>query len=551
MRRAGRRWGSLGLVAAALVPLAFLAVFFLLPVSAMIARGLHIDGHWSFDAVSEVLGRARTRRVLWFTVWISSLATAITVAVGVPLAYVTYRLKLPLMGLVRGLLVMPFVLPTVVVGIAFRTLLSSSGPLGFLGWDGSWQAIAAAMVFFNLAVVVRTVGARWQSLDPRQAEAAAALGAGPWTVLRTITLPALRPAIVSATAVVFLFCAGAFGVVLTLGGVRYSTVETEIYLLTTNFLDLRAAAVLSLLQAVVVIGLLLITEWSTSRGQDVRLRAGRLVRQQVRRSDAPFVVLTAAAVVFVALPLVTLVVRSVQVDDGWGLANYRRLGEVGDDPVLQVSVFDALSTSLRVAVDATLLAMMLGLAVSFVVTRRSSSALRRKVLSALDATFMLPLGISAVTVGFGFLIALDRPPLDLRSSPLLVPIAQALVALPLVVRVLAPALRSVDPREREAAAALGAAPLRVFWDVDRRVLMRPLLAATGFAFAVSLGEFGATSFLARPENPTLPVVIYQLIGHPGARYFGMALAASVILASVTAAIMVAVEKLGVRQTGGW
>lgn len=536
---------------AALIPLVFLAVFFLLPVSAMVARGLYIDGRWSLDAAGEVLTRARTARVLWFTVWISALATAITVLVGVPIAYVTYRLRLPLMGLLRGLLVMPFVLPTVVVGIAFRSLLSASGPLGFLGWDGSWQAILAALVFFNIAVVVRTVGGRWSALDPRQAEAAAALGGSPWTVLRTVTLPALRPAIVSAAMVVFLFCAGSFGVVLTLGGVRYSTVETEIYLLTTNFLDLRAAAVLSLVQAIVVITLLLLTERITGRGdRRVSVRAGREVQQRVRRTDLPFLILTAGALAFVAAPLITLVLRSLQVADGWGLDHYRKLTSIGSVPVLQVTVFDALLTSLRVAVDATVLAMLLGLSVSFVVTRRPRGRLGRRLLSALDATFMLPLGISAVTVGFGFLIALDEPPLDLRSSPLLVPIAQALVALPLVVRVMAPAFRSVDQREREAAASLGAGPARVFWDVDRRVLTRPLLAAAGFAFAVSLGEFGATSFLARPENPTLPVVIYQLIGHPGADYFGMALAGSVILATVTAVVMVLVERLRGR-TGGW
>lgn len=533
---------------AALIPLVFLAVFFLLPVAAMIARGLHHDGRWTLGPALEVLSRPRTGRVLWFTLWISTLGTAITVLLGVPIAYVTYRLALPFTGLVRGLLVMPFVLPTVVVGIAFRSLLAPSGPLGFLGWDGSWQAILAALVFFNIAVVVRTVGGRWQSLDPRQAEAAAALGAGPWTVLRTVTLPALRPAIVSAAMVVFLFCAGSFGVVLTLGGVRYSTVETEIYLLTTNFLDLQAAAVLSLLQAAVVITLLLLTERLTA-GSPNRLR-GNGARQRVRRADLPHLLITAAACLFVLAPLVTLVLRSLQVGDGWGLDHYRRLTEVGSVPTLQVTVWQALLTSIRAAVDATLIAVLLGLLVSFVITRRADSAGGRRMLAALDATFMLPLGISAVTVGFGFLIALDEPPLDLRSWPLLVPIAQALVALPLVVRVVAPALRSVDPRQREAAAALGAGPWRVFWDVDRRVLLRPLLAAIGFAYAVALGEFGATSFLARPTNPTLPVVIYQLIGHPGEDYFGMALAASVILATVTAVIMTVVERLRGRS-GGW
>ena len=152
----------------------------------------------------------------------------------------------------------------------------------------------------------------------------------------------------------------------------------------------------------------------------------------------------------------------------------------------------------------------------------------------LDGLFMLPLGVSAVTLGFGFLITLDQPPLDLRDSLLLVPIAQALVALPLVVRTLAPVLGGVDDRQRQAAASLGAGPLRTFLTVDLPVMWKPLLAAAGFAFAVSLGEFGATSFLARDEHPTMPIVIFHLIGHPGAMNYGMALAASVVLAATTA-----------------
>ena len=170
-------------------------------------------------------------------------------------------------------------------------------------------------------------------------------------------------------------------------------------------------------------------------------------------------------------------------------------------------------------------------------------------MKALDGAFMLPLGISAVTVGFGFLITLDRPPLDLRSSPVLVPIAQAMVALPLVVRTLTPVLRSVDPRQREAAAALGAGPWRAAWTAEAPVLARPLAAATGFAFAVSLGEFGATAFLARPDRPTLPVLVYRLLGRPGEDNLTTALAGSVLLAVLCAGTMLLVERWQVRSVG--
>ena len=229
-----------------------LAVFFVLPVAGIIGRGFFVDGHLDVAGVLEVLGRPRVHRVLWFTLWSATVATVVTVLVGVPVAFVLYRLRFRGRGLLRAFVLMPFVMPTVVVGVAFRTLLASSGPLGGLGLDGTPAAIVAAMVFFNLAVVVRTVGALWEGLDRRREQAAAALGASPLQVLRTVTLPALLPGIVSAASVVFLFCSTAFGVVLTLGGLRYATVETEIYLLTTQLLDLHAAAALSVLQLVVV-----------------------------------------------------------------------------------------------------------------------------------------------------------------------------------------------------------------------------------------------------------------------------------------------------------
>ncbi|MGI8900065.1 MAG: ABC transporter permease [Nocardioides sp.] len=541
-----------GVVALAAVPVATLLVFFALPVGGMVVRGLWVDGSFEPLEALEVLTRSRTHRVLWFTVWSAAVATLATLVLGLPLTFVLYRLRLPGRQLLRALVVVPFVMPTVVVGVAFRTLLAPSGPFGALGLDGTPLAIIAAMVFFNLAVVVRTVGGLWEHLDPRREQAAAALGASPWQVLRTVTLPALTPALVSAASVVFLFCATAFGVVLTLGGLRYATVETEIYLLTTQFLDLRAAAALSFLQLVVVTGLLVAAHVGRSRREHALDRSSaESVARSPRRTDLPALAMSVLSMVLVLAPIAALVTGSLQVGDGWGFDHYRALGSRREDSPLLVPVSEALGNSWKVAVDAALLAMLLGGLVSVVVSRTGRGRKERRTLSVLDGVFMLPLGVSAVTLGFGFLITLDRPPLDLRSSPLLVPIAQAMVALPLVVRTLTPVLRSIDPRQRQAAAALGASPLRVFGTVDLPTVWRPLLAATGFALAVSLGEFGATSFLSRAEQPTMPVVIYQLIGHPGADNYGMALAAAVVLALLTTILMALVERLRLGSLGAF
>jgi thiamine transport system permease protein len=367
-------------------------------------------------------------------------------------------------------------------------------------------------------------------------------------VLRDVTLPALRPAIVSAATVVFLFCATAFGIVLTLGGLRYSSVETQIYLLTNNLLDLQGAAALSVVQLLVVTVLLFVAARARRTPDGTVARSRSRLRRPGRR-DLPALTATAALLVLVVVPIACLVIASLRVDGAWSVGNYRALQTPGSHQALLVPVTEAIVNSLRIAVDATWMSLLLGVAVATVVTRRSRTRPERRLRSVLDGLFMLPLGVSAVTLGFGFLITLGRPPLELRDSPLLIPVAQALVALPLVVRVLAPVLAGVDDRLRQAAATLGASPARTLLVVDLPAIWRPFLAAAGFAFACSLGEFGATSFLVRDDRPTLPVVIFRLLGHPGDLNYGMALAGSVVLGVTTALVMLVVERLRVPSVG--
>lgn len=556
--RSGGWVATAAVVVAAAVPLAFLAIFFAYPVAALVARGFVADGGLDLTGVAEVFSEPRTWRIVGLTFAQAILGTLGAVLLGVPGAFVLYCRRFPGRTLIRALVTVPFVLPTVVVGVAFRSLLASSGPLGFLGLDGTFTAIVLALVFFNYAVVVRTVGGLWERLDPRTAQAARALGASPARAFLTVTLPALGPAIASAASVVFLFCATAFGVVLVLGGLRFGTVETEIWIQTTQFLDLRAASVLSVVQLVVVVGTLMVF----SRARATRERAlslhgspARTAPLQLTRRGRPGPDLLPAALtavvagVLLLAPMLTLVLRSLRTPSGWGLGNYWALGSTGGDNALTVTVWQATANSLRIAVDATTIAVVMGALVALVVSRRPRSAAGRRAITWLDGAVMLPLGVSAVTVGFGFLIALNHPPLDLRSSPVLIPIAQAIVAMPLVVRTVLPVLRAIDPRQRQVAAVLGATPLRVLATVDGPYLIRSLGLAVGFAFAVSLGEFGATSFLSRPDRPTLPVVVFRLIGQPGAVNQGMALAAAVVLALLTATVMALAERLRGEHAG--
>ncbi len=162
---------------------------------------------------------------------------------------------------------------------------------------------------------------------------------------------------------------------------------------------------------------------------------------------------------------------------------------------------------------------------------------------------MLPLGTSAVTLGLGFIIALDTPPLNLRASTILVPLAHTLVAFPFVVRSMTPALRSIRPQLRQAAAVLGASPRETLRHIDLPLGGRAVLVAATFAFAISLGEFGATALIARPEFPTMPVAIFRFLSRPGALNFGQALALSTILMLATGLGMLTIERLRIADIG--
>jgi thiamine transport system permease protein len=537
----------------AIPPLAFLGLFFLWPVANILALGVAPDGQLAPGSIVETWLQPFVLDTLLFTLALAGLSTLLTLLLGMPAAWVFARFEFPAKRVLRALTVVPFVLPTVVVGSAFLALLGPRSPLNALAevllgpeipqvrLDGSVAAILVAHVFYNLAVIIRLVGGMWAHLDPRTEEAARMLGATPWRTFREVTWPLLRPAIISAASIVFLFTVTSFGVVLLLGGPRDTTLEVEIYRQTAILLDLPTAAALTILQMAGVLLLLLASARAQERlALQQRLRASAETARRPRsgRERALVAVILVVTVTFMLAPLLILLERSLAGTTGYGLSAYAAL--LGEDPRMRLSAapWQSVVDSLTFAAAATLIAGSLGLLAAVVVGYR-----RGWLARGLDALIMLPLGTSAVIVGFGFLVSLDTPPLDLRTSVLLIPIAHALIALPFVMRAVVPVIRSMDDRLREAAAVLGASPGRTWREIDAPILGRAALVGAGFAFAVSLGEFGATLFIARPDSVTIPVAIFRLLGQPGAANFATAMALAVVLMLLTATAVLLIERL--------
>jgi thiamine transport system permease protein len=542
------------------LPVLFFALFFFYPLAAILRLGLWDDGQLNTDALAQLFTTSYFLEILWFTVWQAVVSTVLTLLLAVPGAYALARFRFPGQTLVRAVATLPFVLPTVVVAAAFVALVGPAGVINnwlvdLFALDSApirlsqtvW-IILLAHVFYNYSVALRLLSAYWQNLPPSLTQAAQMLGASPARAFVTVTLPLLRPAIMAAAALVFTFTFTSFGVIVVLGGPRFATLEVEIYRQAINLFNLPVAAALSLWQILFTFILMAFYTRTQARvNQPLRLGARRTIERPPRTArEKLFVYGNAAAIlVLIGAPLLALITRSLRGVGGPTLAYYRALFTNREDSLFFVPPAEAIVNSLAIAVAATLLAVSLGVITAQLLTsweRPAAGAPRRVALARLlDPLLMLPLATSAVTLGLGYLIALGRPPLNLRASVVLLPIAHAVVAAPFVLRSVLPGFRAILPSLREAAAMLGAGEWRVWREVDWPLIRRPLLVGALFAFTISLGEFGATVFLVRPETPTMPIAIYRFLGQPGALNYGQALAMSVLLLLVCAVAFLAIE----------
>lgn len=541
------------------LPLVYLAIFYFYPLIKIFTVSFIPDETWVSGNLRKLVTSGIYLRTLWFTTWQAVVSTVLTLLLALPGAYVFARYQFWGKDFLRSFTTVPFVLPTVVVAAAFHSLLGPRGLVntslmkGFdltlppVAIDQTIALILIAHVFYNYTVVLRIVGGYWARLEPGLTETAKMLGASPGKAFFKVTLPLLSPAILAASLLVFIFCFSSFGVILILGGPRFATIEVEIYRQAIHFLNLPMAAALSLVQILFTFGLM----WVYTRLQRSRSLAlkpeSRTVTQKKIDSGADRLMVAANVgfmILFLGLPMISLVIRSFTSETGVSLVFYRALFENSTQSIFFVPPADAVFYSLGFALAALLIALTLGVPAAVFLAGPVN-----RIRALLDPLFMLPLSTSAVILGFGFILALDKPPLNLRTSPMLVPLAHTLVAFPFVVRSLLPALRSIPARLRESATVLGAAPWQVWRTVDLPILSRALLVAAVFAFTISLGEFGATVFVARPQTPTMPLAIYRFLGQPGAANYGQAMAMSSILMLVSMVGFVLIDKFSVGYRG--
>lgn len=532
-------------------PLAFLIIFFFLPLSRIFALSLDTS------ALTSVNLRI-AYSALSFTFYQATLSTLLTLLLGLPAAYLFARYEFRGKSLLRALTAVPFMLPTVVVAAGFNALLGPRGlihavlPLSF-PFVGTLWAILIAHVFYNTTIIIRVVGNALSSLDLKLEQAARSLGADSRRVWWNVTLPLLRPSLFAASLLVFLFDFTSFGVILLLGGPQFSTLEVEIYFRVLRLPDLSLAALLSVIQLICTLIFSVFytrvaartTVQTAPRSAGSSIRKPRTLRE--RMFVGVFVFLLAS---FFLLPLSALPFRSLfrleadrgqrnEIRYGFTTEYYKELFVNRRGSVFYVPPIRAAINSIGYAGATVVLSLLLSFPAALALARPT------RVEKILDPLVMLPLGSSAVMLGLGFIISYGA----WLTSPLLVPFAHTLVALPFVIRTLQPAIASVPERLHQAAASLGASPLQVWKTIDWPILRRSTLAAATFAFTISLGEFGATLLISRPEYPTIPVAIERFLSQPGGLNYGQAMAMATLLMLLTVASILLIEKFRLPGAG--
>jgi thiamine transport system permease protein len=541
--------------------LLFFGIFFFLPLARILTLSLDPNSILSLSGSFY----PRLLIVLRFTFFQAIASTLLTLIVGLPLAFLFVRYDFPLKSQFRTLTAIPFMLPTVVVAAGFNALLGPRGwlNLGLMGllsfeqppvtFVGTLWAILAAHVFYNATIVIRIVGNAWSQLDPCLAQAARSLGASPARVLWNVTLPLLRPSILAAGLLVFLFDFTSYGVILLLGGPKFSTLEVEIYVQALQMLNLPAASLLSAVQLLCTLAFSVLYSRYVARIAAPVKPVEQTTRRPKTLLETSFLLIFSSFILlFFALPLLALPLRSLshleadrgqraQVGPALTADYYTELFVNRRGSIFYVPPFEAVRNSLVYAGLTVVLSLLLGFPAGVALSRPG------RLEKWIDPFLMLPLGASAVTLGLGYILTFNRLFIPFSSSPILlsplvIPLAHTTIALPFVIRNLQSALLTIPQRYREAAAVLGANPWQTWLNVDWPIISRAVVSAGAFAFTVSLGEFGAASLLVRPEYPTLPTAIYRFLSQPGGLNYGQAMAMATMLMVVTGLCIWVIER---------
>ena len=515
-----------------------LAVFFLFPAWMVLRQafeGHRADGtaFFTLEFISMVLRNPIYQEGLINALVLGVTSTMASLFIAMPLALVGQRFEFAGKRVLGVLVLAPLILPPFVGAVGIKQLLGCNGALNaLLIWLGAmdvrvpydWLAngrffgIIAMNALHLYPILYLNIAAALVKLDPTLEQAAQNLGCPPWKRFWRVTLPLTMPGVFAGAAIVFIWAFTELGVPLVFDYARVAPVQIfdGIKGLDKNPLPYALSAILLL----VAIGVFVLSKWAVGSS-----RHGSTPRPQGRASAArcgPWRAAACSALflgVFVLAVMPHLGVLLLSVAGRW-------YGTILPEQFTFHHYFEALGNGLVVpsihnsllyAGSATLLALVCGLAVAWVVER---SDLRCR--GWLDALVMLPLAVPGLVMAFGYLALSQEGKvfhclIGAGGSPfLLLAIAYAIRRLPYVVRAAVAGLQQSNPALEEAASSLGASPARVLRRIALPLITANLVAGAILAFAFAMMEVSDSLILAqKTQHFPITKAIYTLLGTLG------------------------------------
>ncbi|MBF9017060.1 MULTISPECIES: iron ABC transporter permease [unclassified Oceanispirochaeta] len=508
----------------------FLFLTFYLPVTVLLLKGLQSEGGWTADWLAEIILSPYYRRIFIFTFGQALLSTVLSLILGLPGGWILSHLDFPGKKFLKALTTIPFILPSILVVLGFILFWGRQGVVNSVlmtltGQDKpvldilySFKAILLAHVFYNFPIALRLIAAWWEGLGENQHQAARTLGASEGRIFSTITLPQLLPGMISAGSLIFLYCFMSFAVVLVLGGgPRYSTLEVEVYRLIKYSLDFGKGGALALVETAATLFL----TWFYIRREGRNIHRESLIRSKMHWKDLRLRTKLFTAAYFVLIlfiifgPILTVMAQSFLVQTTrtgpveLSLRWYREIlaapGSLrGNNAHL---LAQSMRNSLFLGFSTLILTLIIGSYTSWVLARFNF-----RFSGMVETVIMMPMGVSSVVLGMGYLWLLRGGRLGAVPPVLTIILAHTVIALPFVLRALTPAMKRIRQNLLDASRLMGAGGVRQFLSIELPLVKPGLITGGAFALAISLGEINATLILSDAGIPTIPIAILRLIG---------------------------------------
>ena len=519
-----------------------------LPFVYALTRLKYVTGWSAWQAIREFNTVYGGMDALKFTLLEAVASSLLTVLIGLPVAWCLSRYKWKRIRMLRALIAVPFVTPSIVAAMGFLSLIRQDGVLtkigidlrletGIVGWfadasgwnhPGHFLALIIAHAWFNLSLMIRFVEPTLSSLDPAWEEQLSMLPQGKSRIARMkyLWIPVIGPAVFCAAALSFLFSFTSFALVkwMTPASHTLESLMAEAGS-SAGIVGYRIdSSELIYSVALVQFVILLLTLWITSLLQKkYSQRLSLLSEQGVRKHHGtPSVaaqIVIFFGVMFTLLPFFSVFLSSLQVrkisegsvERNWTLDGWRTAW--GGD-MSTMGVAEAMSNSIIYALCTLLIALPLGWILASTIFKLEQNGWS-KTSKLLDLACMLPLAVSALMVGLGVLLGGLRWYPEMFGWFLLPVYPHVLLTVPFVVRVMLPAYHSLDPAFSEQCQMLNLSPLRSWYHGKLMFLRGPAVVAGSLTLAFSLGEFGASWLLVRSGNwDTLSIVVDQLMSRP-------------------------------------